>query len=822
MYIKAGTVLDFETKTTYAVNVNVDDPTLGNTPDASTTYALSVTDVAVEAPPVQTLIISEVAPWSSGNSPVAADWFELTNTGSTAVNISGWKMDDNSNSFGAAVALNGIATIGAGESVIFMETSTLASTAAAFRSTWFGANPPAGLQIGSYNGSGVGLSTGGDAVNIYNSSGVLQANVVFGPSPAGPSFPTFNNAAGLNNASISQLSAAGVDGGIVAATDSHEIGSPGSVGPIGKVFISEVAPWSSGNSPVGADWFEVTNTTASALNISGWRMDDNSGSFGASVALSGVASIASGESVVFIEVPSGSDPAAFIANFKTVWFGDSAPANLQIGTYSGSGVGLSTGGDAVNLYSSTGVLQASVSFGASPGGPSFPSFDNAAALSNTSISQSSAVGANGCFTAINDTNEIASPGAIATVNHAPVAVDNSLSSIAEDSGNRMISFASLLANDSKGAVTENAQTLTITHVGNAVGGTVSIAGTDVIFAPTLNYNGPASFDYTVQDNGTTNGANDFLSDVGAVSFSITPVNDAPAITSASFALPENSTSVGVVAAADPEHDAFSFALAGGDDQSFFSIDANSGALSFLNSPDFETPEDANHDNSYAVVVSVTDSFGAASSQAITVNVTNVDEIGQTFNGGNGNSVLIGTAGNDTINGGNGNDTITAGDGDDNVSSGNGNDVVNGGRGNDVVDGANGNDSLEGGAGNNQLSGGNGDDNLRAGDGDNILIGGNGNDILAVGSGNNSLTGGNGNDTFEFPAGFGKNVITDFKHGDHVEFDGVFQNFQAVQAASHQVGADTVIYLDASLDADHSITLQGVAANSLHASDFLFL
>ena len=46
--------------------------------------------------------------------------------------------------------------------------------------------------------------------------------------------------------------------------------------------------------------------------------------------------------------------------------------------------------------------------------------------------------------------------------------------------------------------------------------------------------------------------------------------------------------------------------------------------------------------------------------------------------------------------------------------------------------------------------------------------------------------------------------------------------QAVQAASHQVGADTVIYLDASLNANHAITLQGVAANSLQASDFYLL
>jgi hypothetical protein len=45
---------------------------------------------------------------------------------------------------------------------------------------------------------------------------------------------------------------------------------------------------------------------------------------------------------------------------------------------------------------------------------------------------------------------------------------------------------------------------------------------------------------------------------------------------------------------------------------------------------------------------------------------------------------------------------------------------------------------------------------------------------------------------------------------------VFQNFQAVQAASHQVGADAVI----SLDADHSVTLVDVSIASLHASDFL--
>lgn len=60
-----------------------------------------------------------------------------------------------------------------------------------------------------------------------------------------------------------------------------------------------------------------------------------------------------------------------------------------------------------------------------------------------------------------------------------------------------------------------------------VGGTVAIAGTDIIFTPTPDYNGPASFNYVVEDDGTTSGAPAPLTDTGAVSFTITSVNDLP-------------------------------------------------------------------------------------------------------------------------------------------------------------------------------------------------------------------------------------------------------------------------------------------------------
>jgi hypothetical protein len=84
--------------------------------------------------------------------------------------------------------------------------------------------------------------------------------------------------------------------------------------------------------------------------------------------------------------------------------------------------------------------------------------------------------------------------------------------------------------------------LTIISVGNAVGGTVSIVGTDVIFSPTPNFNGAASFDYTVQDNGATNGASDFQTDVGTVTFTIDPVADTPSVTDATTTVNTQTTS----------------------------------------------------------------------------------------------------------------------------------------------------------------------------------------------------------------------------------------------------------------------------------------
>ena len=156
-----------------------------------------------------------------------------------------------------------------------------------FEAHWFGGSPPAGFKIGTYVDSGTGLSTGGDQVNIFNSGGTRVTGVAFGSSTSGR---TFDNTAALGSATaplptISTLSTAGVN---AAVTVGGETGSPGVATVPTPVFVSEVAPWGSSDSTYGADWWELTNNSGQTLDLSGWKVDDESNSFAAAVALSGV------------------------------------------------------------------------------------------------------------------------------------------------------------------------------------------------------------------------------------------------------------------------------------------------------------------------------------------------------------------------------------------------------------------------------------------------------------------------------------------------------------------------------------------------------
>ena len=125
------------------------------------------------------------------------------------------------------------------------------------------------------------------------------------------------------------------------------------------------------------------------------------------------------------------------------------------------------------------------------------------------------------------------------------------------------------------------------------------------------------------------------SDSQQISVTVTNVDEAPnqdpTITSdgggttASKSVPENQTAVTDVDATDPDSDPLTYSLAGGVDDSDFTINQTSGVLSFTTPPDFEAPGDANTDNVYEVTVAVSDGRGGSDSQQISVTVTNVDD-----------------------------------------------------------------------------------------------------------------------------------------------------------------------------------------------------
>jgi hypothetical protein len=117
----------------------------------------------------------------------------------------------------------------------------------------------------------------------------------------------------------------------------------------------------------------------------------------------------------------------------------------------------------------------------------------------------------------------------------------------------------------------------------------------------------------------------------ALTVTITNLNEAPTLTnnssSATYALTqaENITSVVTYAATDVDAGAsLSFSITGGSDSADFTINSSTGVLAFVTSPDFEAPIDSDLNNSYVVVITVSDG-SLTDAQTLTVTITNANE-----------------------------------------------------------------------------------------------------------------------------------------------------------------------------------------------------
>jgi hypothetical protein len=112
------------------------------------------------------------------------------------------------------------------------------------------------------------------------------------------------------------------------------------------------------------------------------------------------------------------------------------------------------------------------------------------------------------------------------VNDAPVATNDTLST-SEDTP-LVFAARQLLGNDDPGPANESGQTLRLTAVEKALNGQVSLGTNgDITFTPATDFNGQASFEYTVCDNASPGECSVMLAIVNVTG---SPVNDAPSFT----------------------------------------------------------------------------------------------------------------------------------------------------------------------------------------------------------------------------------------------------------------------------------------------------
>jgi len=114
--------------------------------------------------------------------------------------------------------------------------------------------------------------------------------------------------------------------------------------------------------------------------------------------------------------------------------------------------------------------------------------------------------------------------------------------------------------------------------------------------------------------------------VGTVSVNVLPVNDAPVLTlPTSTSIDENTAFVTTAMANDVDGDALSFSLDNNvGDNSFFTINASSGELSFAIAPDAENALDGDGNNTYIAQVQVSDGL-TTSLQTISITVQDVND-----------------------------------------------------------------------------------------------------------------------------------------------------------------------------------------------------
>jgi uncharacterized repeat protein (TIGR01451 family) len=203
-----------------------------------------------------------------------------------------------------------------------------------------------------------------------------------------------------------------------------------------------------------------------------------------------------------------------------------------------------------------------------------------------------------CAEAESDEFNNSSDTALTVQNVAPLTEDDKLATDEDTSVT-----ISPLSNDSDG----NGDDLSIDNIDAPAHGTATISGTaQVVYTPTLNYNGPDSFTYTVSDSALTNTA--------TISITVNPVDDPPVADDATDSTDEDTAATGALTVTDPDAgDTHTYGVTTQPEHGSASVDV-SGEWTY-------TP--ANRTASYDVsfTLTVTDSTDLSDTATVTISVT---------------------------------------------------------------------------------------------------------------------------------------------------------------------------------------------------------
>jgi len=254
------------------------------------------------------------------------------------------------------------------------------------------------------------------------------------------------------------------------------------------------------------------------------------------------------------------------------------------------------------------------------------------------------------YTASDGTDATTQSVTVNVYNLAPVAGADTVS--ATEDTQAIILASSLLANDTDA----DGDALTLTSVQNAVGGTVALDGSgDVVFTPTANYNGTATFNYTVSDGTDTA--------TQTVTVSVAAVNDAPVAGGGSFATELGVQLSDALTATDVDGDALTYSL---------SSDPANGTVTVASDGGFVYTPAGAYFGADSFTYTVSDGTATTTGTAsVTVFPANL------ISGGAGDDILTGGDTDDVLYGYGGNDTLYGGGGDDRYefSRGDGSDVI---------------------------------------------------------------------------------------------------------------------------------------------------